>query len=444
MLLIDASTGDDLTELQSILQLIAGSGRSTVAVVARTGDLSAAGGALISIDSAGILSLPAVLGDNLQVQAASTSQADLDRLLELFVSTEKFERPGPAKEVEPWAEHMDVVGDLVVDELTAATTAVDPGHADDEEDLVDDIADTEVGQERDAQVLPIRSPEAEAARAALSAALAADPDLDDDLAEWNSDVIRRPKIGVLGAPLVISNGVAPTARLSRFSEIVIYLALHREVSADKFATDLWDEKSQPSPQTRRSDVSRCRTWLGVDEEGRHYLPEARNKPYRLTRLLDLELFKRLRKRAAAKLGVGDTVGAVEDLTVALRLVRGPILAEASKDAYAWLTESDPSSVGQAAFTVLGAAHQLVELAMAGGDLDLAHTAADAGYEVGPKEDLPMRDKARIAHRAGDEAAARGWVLEILRNNSVELPEDLVNHETFVVVNEIFPQGLRGA
>ncbi len=443
VLLVDASTGGDLTELQSVLQLIAGAGRATLAVVVRAGDLSAAGGATIIIDSDGMLSLPAVLGDNLQVQAASTSQADLDRLLELFESTEKFERPGPAKEIEPWAEHMDVVGDLVVDDLPTAVASVEPGDLDDE-DLVDEITDTDVGQNRDAQVLPIRSPKAEAARAALAAALAADPDLDEDLAEWHSDVILRPKIGVLGAPLVISNGVAPSARRSRFTEIVIYLALHREVSADKFATDLWDEKSQPSPQTRRSDVSRCRTWLGVDEEGRHYLPEARNKPYRLTRLLDLELFKRLRKRAAAKLGVGDTASAIADLTAALRLVRGPILAEASKDAYAWLTESDPASVGQAAFTVLGAAHQLVELAMAAGDLDLAHTAADAGYEVGPKEDLPMRDKARIAHRAGDEAAARGWVLEILRNNAVELPEDLVNHETFVVVNEIFPQGLRGA
>ena len=444
VLLIDASTGGDLTELQSVLQLIAGAGRATVAVVVRAGDLSAAGGATITIDADGMLSLPAVLGDNLQVQAASTSQADLDRLLELFVSTEKFERPGPAKEIEPWAEHMDVVGDLVVDELPAAVASFEPGDVDDHEDMVDEITDTEVGQNRDAQVLPIRSPKAEAARAALAAALAADPDLDEDLAEWHSDVILRPKIGVLGAPLVISNGVAPAARRSRFTEIVVYLALHREVSADKFATDLWDEKSQPSPQTRRSDVSRCRTWLGVDEEGRHYLPEARNKLYRLTRLLDLELFKRLRKRAAAKLGVGDTASAIADLTAALRLVRGPVLAEASKDAYAWLTESDPASVGQAAFTVLGAAHQLVELAMADGDLDLAHTAADAGYEVSPKEDLPMRDKARIAHRAGDEAAARGWVLEILRNNAVELPEDLVNHETFVVVNEIFPQGLRGA
>lgn len=443
VLLIDASPDEDLTDLQTILQTIAGSGRSTVAVVARGGDLTAAGGAVITIDADGKLSLPAMLSDNLQIQAAGTPQADLDRLLELFVSTDKFERPGPAKENEPWAENMNVVGDLVVADLPEPATNLDKVD-DDEEQWEEPTGTAEVGQNRDAQVLPIRSPAAEAARAALAAALAADPDLDEDLAEWNSEVVHRPKIGVLGAPMVLSNGVAPSARLSRFTEMVIYLALHKEVSGGKFATDLWNEKSQPSPETRRSDVSRCRSWLGVDEEGRKYLPDARNKPYRLVRLLDLELFKRLRKRATAKLGVGDRVGAAVDLTAALKLVRGPVLAEASKDAYAWLTESDPASVSQAAFTVLGAAHQLVELAIADGDLDLAHAAADAGYEVGPREDLPMRDKARIAHRAGDEAAARGWVLEILRNNGVELPEDLENHETFVVVNEIFPQGLRGA
>ncbi len=443
VLLIDASPDEDLTELQTILQTIAGSGRSTVAVVARGGDLTGAGGAVITIDSDGKLSLPAVLSDNLQIQAAGTPRADLDRLLELFVSTDKFERPGPAKENEPWAVNMDVVGDLVAADLAEPATHREP--VDDAQDQWEESAGApDVGQNRHAQVLPIRSPAAETARAALAAALATDPDLDEDLAEWNSEVVRRPKIGVLGAPMVVSNGVAPSARLSRFTEMVIYLALHKEVSGGKFATDLWNEKSQPSPETRRSDVSRCRSWLGVDEEGRKYLPDARNKPYRLVRLLDLELFKRLRKRATAKLGVGDRAGAAVDLTAALKLVRGPVLAEASKDAYAWLTESDPASVSQAAFTVLGAAHQLVELAIADGDLDLAHTAADAGYEVGPREDLPMRDKARIAHRAGDEAAARGWVLEILRNNGVELPEDLENHETFVVVNEIFPQGLRGA
>lgn len=443
VLLIDASPDEDLTELQTILQAIAGSGRSTVAVVARGGDLTAAGGAMITIDADGKLSLPAVLSDNLQIQAAGTPQADLDRLLELFVSTDKFERPGPAKETEPWAVNMNVVGDLIVTDMPEPETNL--AEVDDDADRWEEpVGAADVGQNRDAQVLPIRSPAAEAARAALAAALAADPDLDEDLAEWNSEVVRRPKIGVLGAPMVLSNGVAPSARLSRFTEMVIYLALHKEVSGGKFATDLWNEKSQPSPETRRSDVSRCRSWLGVDEEGRKYLPDARNKPYRLVRLLDLELFKRLRKRATAKLGVGDRAGAAIDLTAALKLVRGPVLAEASKDAYAWLTESDPASVSQAAFTVLGAAHQLVELAIDDGDLDLAHTAADAGYEVGPREDLPMRDKARIAHRAGDEAAARGWVLEILRNNGVELPEDLENHETFVVVNEIFPQGLRGA
>lgn len=60
-----------------------------------------------------------------------------------------------------------------------------------------------------------------------------------------------------------------------------------------------------------------------------YLPEARSKPHRMTRLLDLDLFRRLRKRADAdaRAGVGDSVGAQRDLLSALMLVRGPVMAE---------------------------------------------------------------------------------------------------------------------
>ena len=104
----------------------------------------------------------------------------------------------------------------------------------------------------------------------------------------------------------------------------MYLGLHKEVDADKLVTDLWPEDSHISPVTRRSDISRVRAWLGVDENGRKYLPEARNKPYRLTRLLDLDLFRRLRKRADARAAAGDPVGAQRDLLAALTLVRGPV------------------------------------------------------------------------------------------------------------------------
>jgi len=196
--------------------------------------------------------------------------------------------------------------------------------------------------------------------------------------------------------------------------------------------------------TRRSDISRVRAWLGVDENGRKYLPEARNKPYRLARLLDLDLFRRLRKRADARAAAGDPVGAQRDLLAALTLIRGPVLSETTRDAYAWLATSDPAGVQHAPLMVIAAAHQLVEIAMEEGDLDLARMAADIAYRVDPSEELPQCDLIRIAHRAGDDLGALMWARQLLATNGVEIPADLPNFDSFQVVDEIFPGGVRGA
>jgi DNA-binding SARP family transcriptional activator len=272
-----------------------------------------------------------------------------------------------------------------------------------------------------------------------------DSNLDDDLAEWWCDSTpKRPRVGVLGSPMVVANGPVPTGRLGRFTEMSVYLGLHKEVDADKLVTDLWPEDSHISPVTRRSDISRVRAWLGVDENGRKYLPEARNKPYRLARLLDLDLFRRLRKRADARAAAGDPVGAQRDLLAALTLIRGPVLSETTRDAYAWLATSDPAGVQHAPLMVIAAAHQLVEIAMEEGDLDLARMAADIAYRVDPTEDLPQCDLIRISHRAGDDLGALMWARQLLATNGVEIPADLPNFDSFQVVDEIFPGGVRGA
>src|SRR5664279_1143338 len=48
-----------------------------------------------------------------------------------------------------------------------------------------------------ARVVPVR-PISPAAAAQLTSVLAADPDLDADLAEWASETVLRPRVGVLG------------------------------------------------------------------------------------------------------------------------------------------------------------------------------------------------------------------------------------------------------
>ena len=446
--LIDAAAADDdLQELEQVLAGVAEAGRNTVAVIARAEGFSPAGGAVINVDKDGILSLPALLGEQ-RVHAAGMDPEALERLLELFDCAGQFEQPGPMPGTDPWARGMSTAGSLIPEDLVVAA---DPGQSeddlpaivDDELQESDELDDQEIGQ-KSGQVLPLRVGPSTAAAAALAATLAADPELDDDLAEWFDPVPRRPRVAVLGPPLVVANGVTPTGRPVRMTEIAIYLGTHREVDADKFVTDLWAEDATIKAVSRRSDISRVRTWLGTDENGRKYLPEARSKPYRMTRLLDLDLFRRLRKRADARAGAGDPVGAQRDLLSALMLVRGPVMADASRDAYAWLVTSDPAGVLQAPLTVIATAHQLVDSALADDDLDLARMAADIAHRVDPAEDQPLCDLLRISHRAGNDLDARSWAQLLLQSNGVESPEDLPNLDSYLTVHEVFPRGLRTA
>jgi LysM repeat protein len=444
--LIDAAAAaGDLQALEQVLAGVAAAGRSTVAVIARAEGFAPAGGAVINVDADGILSLPVLLGEQ-RVHAAGMDPEALGRLLELFECAGQFEQPGPMPGTDSWARGMSTAGSLIPEELVVAADPVrsvdDPPVVDGAGEFAEDD-DQEIGQ-KSGQVLPLRVGPSTAAAAALAATLADDPELDYDLAEWFDPVPRRPRVSVLGPPLVVANGVMPTGRPVRMTEIAIYLGTHREVDADKFVTDLWAEDATIKAVSRRSDISRVRTWLGVDEDGRKYLPEARSKPYRMTRLLDLELFRRLRKRADARAGAGDPVGAQRDLLSALMLVRGPVMAGASRDAYTWLVTSDPAGVLQAPLTVIATAHQLVDSALADDDLDLARLAADIGHRVDPAEDQPLCDLLRISHRAGDDLDARSWAQLLLQTNGVESPEDLPNLDSYLTVHEVFPRGLRTA
>lgn len=480
ILLVDQTiTDQESAALADALTEAPGGNRAAVAVIVRAPDAIDPLGAVINITADGRLTMPAVLGQSQHVNAAGMNQAQIQAIVESFAAVDVFRVPGPVNDTEAWAKDMDVTGALIPADDVPANTS---GSEIDEPDIADRADAQDAGDHLatagDASAVGqnvVRLPSA-AAYAALQAVLADDPALDTDLQEWHSfppgqfevwqqelalmasadpgkelrarggitskDWVRRPRIGVLGEPMVLANGRMPTDRWGRFTEMCVYLALHKQVTADKFADNLWPQGTPPTGETRRSDVSRCRSWMGTDPDGRKYLPDARNRPYQLNRLLDIELFRRLRKRADAKASVGDTTGAIDDLTAGLNLVRGPVLAESPRDAYSWLTVSDPADLRAAPFMVISTAHHLVELALDAGELDLARWAADLAHLVHPDDDQPLVDLMRISHQAGDDAAARGWAATILQANRVELVEDLGNFETFVAVNEIFPQGLR--
>ena len=93
--------------------------------------------------------------------------------------------------------------------------------------------------------------------------------------------------------------------------------------------------------TRNETASKVRKWMGTHPEtGVPFVPMGTDKYYRLDgRLLDLELFRRLRERGDAKAAAGVPT-AIDDYVTALNLVRGPILPEASGTGWGWLANED--------------------------------------------------------------------------------------------------------
>lgn len=459
VLLIQADGDTGWDDLAHALSAITGLGRSTVAVVARHDTASAApiaGSAMLTIDDDGTLTLPAVIGD-LQVRAAGLDQRAVGELLEVFTATERFQRPGPAQEPQPWARDMDTAGGFLTPtpgEATNIPDAADQTTPEAKETAVPAAQaaaeGTPAGETRDAettsaggQVVPLRGLEAAAAMEHLTVVLDADPTLDADVAEWHDPIVRRPRISVLGAvPTVVAGGRRPANRITRFTEISVYLAVHPQISAQQLTEDLWPGDGQPSGEARRADISLTRTWMGRDADGMKYLPDARKKPYELTRLLDVELFKRLRKRADARRRAGDKTGAITDLAEAMGLVRDcPIPAlDQVGSGYAWLDTSDPTSLAHAAVAVISAGSELVDLALDAGDLDLAKETAERMHQVDPTALVPLCDLFRTAHRAGDRASARNHVRRVLVAAELEYIEDLPP-AVFDLVNGAFPEGL---
>ncbi|HZM64674.1 MAG TPA: hypothetical protein VFC16_00035 [Nakamurella sp.] len=182
---------------------------------------------------------------------------------------EHVDEPIPAAaEEESWAQGMDASGALL-----HPVTALDPHQLTDSDtaenepaaaaDAAAAAADTNGDAAQSAaRVVPVR-PISPAAAAQLASVLAADPDLDADLAEWASETVLRPRVGVLGPVEVRAAGIAPPNRVARLSEVVTYLALHSAgVSADKFVTDLWPAQRQPAAGTRRQLIFDVHKWMG--------------------------------------------------------------------------------------------------------------------------------------------------------------------------------------
>lgn len=245
-----------------------------------------------------------------------------------------------------------------------------------------------------------------------------DPDLDDDLARWESPAVISPMLTLLGPVKARTLGDPKKGanRRAFYLELLAYLALHpRGVTAEDVS-----EAFGLRPERARIDLSILRSWLGTDpQSGEPYLPNARQThtagvaaTYRVGGVLsDLDLFRRLRRRGQSRGADG-----IDDLVSALQLVSGEPFTELRETGWSWLLDGDRlDHVMTAAIVDVG--HIVTAHALEAEDLDLAQFAARTSYSAAPYDEIARLDLIQVDHALGNHEEADAALVEGILNRS---------------------------
>jgi len=135
-------------------------------------------------------------------------------------------------------------------------------------------------------------------------------------------------------------------------------------------------------------------------------------------LVDAELFRRLRVRAAARVADG-----IADLQAALRLVSGVPLTDRRPRGYGWVGPMDHAFIGMVADT----SHILATHLLATGEPEAAMAAAQVALLAGSYGDEALMDCAAACFARDLTAEGASYVRRIMANHDAEVEEDLPKH-----------------
>jgi hypothetical protein len=260
------------------------------------------------------------------------------------------------------------------------------------------------------------------------------PPVESDTARLATAPVR---VFVLGPAEVQAPAEIEDARRELATEIVVHLALHREgVHPTVLAAAIWPRGV--TAEVAEAAIERVRDWLGTDQEGSPYLRTAPDGKLRLAPdvAVDWEVVQTLLARSREARSVDEEMAS---LRRALRVARGPVLAERPPGRYGWLARARLERM--AADLLVDAAHRLSMLCSDGGDLATAAAAARAGIRVRPGEQLLWRDLLRVEH----ERNGRDGVLAVTEDLTAQLAAvgvaDL-EPETMALLEELLPEPAR--
>lgn len=208
-----------------------------------------------------------------------------------------------------------------------------------------------------------------------------------------------PTLLLLGPiDLAGARGTPPKRAQRQCMEYAAWLLEHPESTSLQMANALLVAET-----TRRSNMSRLRSWLGCDDSGRPFLPEAYSGRIALHEAVTSD-WHQLQLLVIA--GVGRT--APESLASALELVRGAPLADAAPTQWHWADEMRHTMTA----TIRDIGVRLCQLALADGDLDRARWATDRALAAAPEDELLLCARVRVESQAGNTAEVQRLALRL--------------------------------
>lgn len=231
----------------------------------------------------------------------------------------------------------------------------------------------------------------------------------------------RPMLGLLG-PIELrgARGELPPRAIKQCIEYAAYLLEHPGCTATQMTNGLLVAEG-----TRRSNMSRLRTWLGHDDDGHPYLPDAYSGRIFLSADVSSDW-----QRLQLLVGPGVNRVSPDSLAAALDLVRGAPLADAAPGQWVW---AEPMRSDMVAL-IRDAAATLAQHALDAGDLDLVRWATARGLVASPADEILTVLRIRAEHRAGNMVEAERLVMRMAqhaRNLGVDLAE-----ETIIALQEV--------
>lgn len=211
--------------------------------------------------------------------------------------------------------------------------------------------------------------------------------------------VDHPTLLLLGPVELLGAAGTPPPRASKQClEYCAWLLEHPGRSAQGMASAL-----AVAEGTRRSNMSRLRTWLGESPDGKAYLPDAYTGRIVLHPAVSSD-WERLRVLTVTGVNRSST----DALRAALGLVRGAPLADAAPGQWHWAEELRTDMIS----CLRDVGVELTQRALADQDLDLARWAAARALVAAPGDELLLAARIRTEHLAGNAADTERLSLQL--------------------------------